>query len=101
MVLYRWSEEKSRALEEDRGITFAQIVTAIEAGGVLNDHPHPNSTRYPNQWMMVVAYKGYAYLVPYAIEDGERIFLKTVIPSRKATRDYLRPVEQKESDGDE
>ncbi len=101
MTIYRWSDDKNREVEATRSVTFAQIVTAIESGGVLNDHPHPNREKYPNQWMMVVAYKGYAYLVPYVIEDEDRVFLKTIIPSRKATRDYLRPAEDQESDNDE
>ncbi|WP_188503796.1 toxin [Nesterenkonia alkaliphila] len=101
MTIYRWSDDKNREVEASRSVTFAKIVTAIETGGVLNDHPHPNSEKYPNQWMMVVAYKQYAYLVPYVIEDEDRVFLKTIIPSRKATRDYLRPMNDKETDDDE
>jgi len=30
----------------------------------------------------------YAYLVPF-VESEEEIFLKTVIPSRKATKEYV------------
>jgi hypothetical protein len=39
--------------------------------------------------VFVVAADGYVYLVPF-VEEDEHIFLKTVIPSRKATRDYLK-----------
>jgi len=31
----------------------------------------------------------YAYLVPL-VEEDDYLFLKTIVPSRKATRDYLR-----------
>jgi hypothetical protein len=36
----------------------------------------------------VVACDNYAYLVPF-VEEEDYFFLKTAIPSRKATRDYL------------
>jgi len=38
--------------------------------------------------MFVVSIEGYAYLVPF-IENESEIFLKTIIPSRKATKKYL------------
>jgi len=31
----------------------------------------------------------YAYLVPY-VQESDEIFLKTIIPSRKATNKYVR-----------
>ena len=61
---------------------------AIESGGLLDELKHPNKEKYPNQLVFVVGLDGYAYLVPY-VEETEYYFLKTVIPSRKATRDYL------------
>lgn len=62
---------------------------AIEVGGLLDELHHPNSEKYPNQSILVVALDGYVYLVPY-VEESDYYFLKTVIPSRKATRDYLQ-----------
>jgi len=67
---------------------------AAESGGLLDILEHPNKRRFPRQRILVVALDGYCYLVPY-IEEREYIFLKTNIPSRKATRDYLK---QGESD---
>jgi hypothetical protein len=64
------------------------MVVAIESGGLLDILAHPNLAKYPNQKMLVVASDGYAYLVPF-VEEDDHFFLKTVIPSRKATRDYL------------
>lgn len=61
---------------------------AIEADGVLDNLNYPNSNKYPSQSILVVALNDYAYLAPY-VEEPEYFFLKTVIPSRKATRDYL------------
>lgn len=89
MKPFRWSAEKNEALRVDRGISFESIVVAIESGGLLDILTHPNKARYPRQRVLVVAYDDYAYLVPF-VEEDDYIFLKTVIPSRKATRDRLR-----------
>ena len=89
MRRFRWDPRKNEALKADRGIGFERIVLAVADGDVLDVLRHPSEGRYPNQMILVVAIEGYAYLVPYVLEpDG--YFLKTVIPSRKATREYLR-----------
>lgn len=94
MKPFRWGPEKNDALKVERGVSFERIVVAIESGGLLDIVAHPNLGRYPNQRILVVACDNYVYLVPF-IEESEAFFLKTVIPSRKATRDYLK---QGESD---
>lgn len=76
-------------LRNERGVSFESIVVAIESGGLLDILAHPNQSRYPRQRIFVVVSDGYVYLVPY-VEDGEYFFLKTIIPSRKATKDYLK-----------
>jgi len=73
---------------ESRGISFEDILFHLERGDLLDDLVHPNRERYPTQRMLVVNVDDYAYLVPY-VEDDTEIFLKTIIPSRKATRHYL------------
>jgi uncharacterized DUF497 family protein len=88
MKPFRWSHEKNETLKQERNISFEEIVLAIESGGLLDELKHPNKEKYPNQLVFVVGLDGYAYLVPY-VEETEYYFLKTVIPSRKATRDYL------------
>jgi hypothetical protein len=88
MKPFSWSTSKNERLKAERQISFDEIVVAIEEGGVLDVLAHSNSARYPNQRILVVRFAGYVYLVPY-VEDAECYFLKTVIPSRKATRDYL------------
>ena len=88
MKPFRWSPEKNEQLQLDRGISSENMVVAIESGGLLDILAHPNLAKYPNQKMLVVASDGYAYLVPF-VEEDDHFFLKTVIPSRKATRDYL------------
>lgn len=88
MKPFRWSLEKNEALRADRGISFESIVVAVESGGLLDILAHPNPAKYPRQRVLVVACDNYAYLVPF-VEEEDYFFLKTVIPSRKATRDYL------------
>ena len=88
MKPFRWSPEKNDTLRADRGVSFESIVVAIESEGLLDVLAHPNQARYPRQRVLVVAYDSYAYLVPF-VEEADYFFLKTIIPSRKATRDYL------------
>ena len=88
MKPFRWSPEKNDTLRADRGVSFESIVVAIESEGLLDVLAHPNQARYPRQRVLVVAYDSYAYLVPF-VEEEDYFLLKTIIPSRKATRDYL------------
>ena len=89
MKQYRWNHQKNAELKSEREISFEQIVLAMEGEGLLDTIRHPNLDRYPNQYVFVVAFEEYVYLVPF-VEEAEFFFLKTVIPSRKATRDYLQ-----------
>ena len=93
MKSFRWGVEKNESLKSARGVSFESIVVAVEAAGLLDVVEHPNKTKYPNQKILVVSFDGYVYLVPF-IEEDDHYFLKTVIPSRKATRDYLQQGEQ-------
>lgn len=88
MKLFRWNAGKNEALKAARSLSFEKVVVAIESGGLLDILAHPNKARYPKQRVLVVAFDNYAYLVPF-VEEKDHYFLKTVIPSRKATRDYL------------
>ena len=83
-----WNTEKSLALIESRGICFEDVVFHIEKGDILDDYQHPNQQKYAGQRIMVVGINNYAYLIPY-VEDNDEIFLKTIIPSRKATERYF------------
>lgn len=85
--LFHWDETKNRILQQDRGISFEQILLAIEQGGLLDVIGNPNEQQYPHQRMLVVEIAGYAYLVPF-VEDEKRIYLITAFPSRKATKRY-------------
>ena len=88
MEHYKWNKEKNEKLKTERGVSFEQIAMHIERGDVLDIVEHLNQKKYPNQQLLVVEINNYAYLIPF-VEDENGKFLKTIIPSRKATRDYL------------
>ena len=88
MKPFRWNPDKNDRLKTGRGISFEEIVLAIEEDGLKDILVHPNQRRYPGQVVLVVAYRDYVFLVP-SVEESTHYFLKTIIPSRKATRDYL------------
>lgn len=88
MKPFRWNAEKNEALKAERGISFETMVVAIGSGGLLDILAHPNPRKYPRQKVLVVTSDGYVYLVPF-VEEDDYYFLKTIIPSRKATREYL------------
>jgi len=95
MKPFRWAPNKNEALKAERGISFESVVVAIESGDLLDVIAHPNPAKYPQQRILVVAADNYVYLVPF-LEDKDSYFLKTIIPSRKATRDYLNQGESDE-----
>jgi uncharacterized DUF497 family protein len=88
MSHYTWNTEKNSELVKVSGISFERVIYHIERDGLLEVDNHPNPTKYPNQKMFIVNISNYAYLVPFVEDDGQ-IFLKTIIPSRKATKKYL------------
>ena len=85
---FDWSDEKNEMLEQTRGVCFEDVLVHIQNGDVLDVIRHPNQERYPRQNIIVLNVEGYVWLVPYVKTRGTR-FLKTIIPSRKATREYL------------
>jgi uncharacterized DUF497 family protein len=89
MKPFRWNPEKNDLLQRERGVSFESMVVAVDSGGLLDILVHANAQKYPGQRVLVVAQDSYVYLVPF-IEEDDHFFLKTVIPSRKATRDYLK-----------
>jgi uncharacterized DUF497 family protein len=84
-----WNPEKNEWLKEMRGVSFEQVAEILERNEEVSGFDHPNQKKYPGQRMVVVEIQNYAYLVP-CVENDEEIFLKTMIPSRKATAKYLR-----------
>ncbi len=89
-VCFDWSTEKNQWLNEQRGLSFERVVSAIEQGCLVDVLEHPNQDRYPGQMIYVVEIDEYLHLVPFVTQaDGTR-FLKTIIPSRKTMRNYQR-----------
>lgn len=88
MKYFDWNEEKNENLKKERNISFEKIVSQIEVGNLLDIIEQPNKEKYRDQSIYVVEYENYAYLVPFVV-DEEKIFLKTIIPIRKATKKYL------------
>ena len=89
MKYYVWSPEKNEKLKVERNISFEDVVLHILQGDEIAIIEHPNQDRYPGQKISIVVIEDYAYLVPY-METEDEIFLKTIIPSRKATRKYVK-----------
>jgi len=85
----RWSHEKNRWLQQTRGVSFEEVALHIENDEILDVRSHPNTDRYPHQRIFVIELADYVYLVPF-VEDDESIFLKTIIPSRKAKKELGR-----------
>lgn len=88
MKTFSWNSEKNDLLKAERGVSFEDIVLNIQLGNEVDIFEHPNQGRYPGQKISVVLVEGYAYLVPF-VDSEEEIFLKTIIPSRKATKQYV------------
>ncbi len=80
---------KNDWLKLQRKVSFEDVVLAIQSNALLDIVDHPNAAAYPNQKIYIIDLNGYVHLVPF-VEDSESVFLKTIIPSCKATAQYLR-----------
>ena len=89
MKLFDYNRDKSIKLKEQRGVSFEEVIDALKNNRLLDTLEHPNKKRYGKQRIFIVEHKGYAYGIPF-IEDDKRIFLKTIYPSRKYTKKYLK-----------
>ncbi|MFO7586195.1 MAG: hypothetical protein R6W69_15815 [Anaerolineales bacterium] len=89
MKTFAWNAEKNAVLKAERQVTFEEIVLCIEMGFLLDILEHPNQEKYQGQKIFVIQVDNYAYLVPF-VENEHEVFLKTIIPSRRATRKYLK-----------
>ncbi len=84
---YEWNPEKNEQLKRERGVSFEQVIFHLSEGAIWKVAQHPNPKKYPDQNIYFVNIDEYIYLVPYVTEK-DCVFLKTIIPSRKATREY-------------
>ncbi len=88
---YEYNPEKNIALKEEQGISFEEIIYYINNGHLLDTIQHPNKKKYAGQFFYVLDIEGYIYLVPF-VRQGQKVFLKTIFPSRKHTKKYLEPI---------
>lgn len=79
---------KNGELKKTRGISFEEVIFVILQDQYLDILEHPNQAKYSNQKIFVIDIDNYIYLVPFVINE-KKIFLKTIFPSRKATKQYL------------
>lgn len=92
---FDYSLEKDSTLRQVRGIGFQDIVDAIKSGGLIDDKKNPNQRKYPGQKLFIVKIDTYVYIVPYVIDRKRKAyFLKTLYPSRKFTKLYLKNYEK-------
>jgi len=89
MKVFRWDNDKNELLKNNRGVCFEQVVILMDREDILETVEHPNQNKYPRQKIATVMIDDYAYLVPY-VQKSDEIFLKTIIPGRKATNKYVR-----------
>ena len=85
----RWDDHKNRRLQLERGVSFQEVEQVIGEGRALDIMENPDQERYVGQMVYVVEINGYAYVVPF-VETETTLWLKTIIPSRKFTKRYLK-----------
>lgn len=88
MKYHTWNNEKNKLLKKERGVTFEDVIYYIEKGNLLAIIMHPDINRYPDQKIYIINIENYVYLVPF-VETDDTVFMKTIIPSRKAAKKYL------------
>jgi uncharacterized DUF497 family protein len=86
-VKFEWDPEKNERLKRERDSSFEKIIFHLSQGDVWKIADHPDQENYPGQKIYFVIVEDYIYLVPHVVEK-DHIFLKTIIPSRKATKMY-------------
>ncbi|NOR56870.1 MAG: toxin [Sulfurovum sp.] len=89
MITYNWNAEKNLLLKKERDVSFEQIVSHIENGDLLDIVAHPNKEKFAHQKILIVKIEEYVIAVPF-VKNNKEIFLKTIIPSRKLTKQYLK-----------
>ena len=92
MITYNWNKEKNLLLKKERNLSFEQIVSHVESGDLLDIVEHPNKEKFSHQKILIIQIEDYIISVPF-VENGDERFLKTIIPSRKLTKKYLKDSE--------
>ncbi len=77
-----------------RKLSFEMVLDKLERQEILARRSHPDTKRYPHQFIFVVELDGYICYVPF-VENNEEIFLKTIIPSRKLNKEFKGAEDEK------
>jgi len=88
-MMYKWNEDKNSILKSTRGVSFNDVIEILANNGIIDNYKHPQSDKYPNQFIYVISINDYIHYVPYVI-DTDYIFLKNIIPSRKLNKIYKK-----------
>ena len=89
LVNFNYSEKKNLIVEERCGFGFEDAIDAIADNNLLSIIPHPNRKKYAHQQIFIIKIKKYIYAVPFVYDrEKNEVFLKTIYPSRKLTKEY-------------
>jgi hypothetical protein len=80
---------KNAWLKQARGVDFEEVIIWINEKKVIEIREHPNRQKYPNQHLYIIQHENYIYVVPF-VRKGNEVFLKTIYPSQRLTKSYLK-----------
>ena len=86
-IVYEWNEDKNIILSRERDISFEDVIFALKNDKLLDIILSPT---HEEQKCFVVEMKSYTYIIPYVKVNDTQYFLKTIYPSRKYTKIYLK-----------
>ena len=86
-VQYVWDSNQNDFLKANRGISFEAVIVHLRREDIWKVTDHPDQARHPGQSILFVIVDDYIYMAPLEIR-GDTLWLVTIIPSRKATRQY-------------
>ena len=89
MIDIKWDEEKNKILKATRGVSFEDVVLALQDDRFLAIEEHPNNDKYPHQMIMILYLNNYVHIVPF-VKNEDKIFLKTIYPDRKYHKKYKK-----------
>jgi uncharacterized DUF497 family protein len=80
-----WDEKKNIKLIKERGVSFEVFADLILNRQYYEILENPSRK---NQFIAIVSYDKYTYIVPFVLDEAENIVLKTIFPSRKYHKIY-------------
>lgn len=85
--MFLWDDSKNEILINTRGISFDEIVSAIELD--INPLDVSENKNYKNQYKMDILIDDYVWVVVFEIRSGD-YWLVTAFKSRTANKKYKR-----------